>query len=63
MLAGVALPLVVQRVIGTDRVLLGEVLLAVAAGAFVITRFHGRIEAWKWSLGILALFALYSVIR
>ncbi|MEO6444937.1 MAG: PTS system mannose/fructose/sorbose family transporter subunit IID [Gemmatimonadaceae bacterium] len=63
LLAGIALPLVVQRLLGTNRVVLGEVLLAVAVGAFLVTRFHGRIEAWKWSLGILALFALYSVIR
>ncbi len=63
MLAGASLPLVVQRLLGPDRVVLGEVLVAVAAGAFLITRFHGRIEAWKWLLGVLALFALYSVIR
>ena len=32
-------------------------------GGFLVTRLHGRIEAWKWSLGLLAIFALYSVLR
>lgn len=63
LVAGVALPLVVQRLVGTGRVVLFEVLLAVLVGAFLVTRLHGRIEVWKWSLGVLAIFALYSVLR
>jgi mannose PTS system EIID component len=63
LVAGVALPLVVQRIVGGNRLHLVEVLLAVAVGGVVIARLHGRIEAWKWSLGALAVFALYSVLR
>lgn len=63
LVAGVALPLVVQRLVGSGRVVQGEVLAAVLVGGFLVTRLHGRIEAWKWSLGVLALFALYSVLR
>lgn len=63
LVAGIALPLVVQRLVGTGRAVLVEVLLAVLVGAFLVTRLHGRIEAWKWSLGVLAVFALYSVLR
>jgi len=63
LVAGVALPLVVQRLVGTGRAVLIEVLLAVLVGAFLVTRLHGRIEVWKWSLGVLVLFALYSVLR
>jgi PTS system mannose-specific IID component len=63
LVAGVALPLVVQRLVGTGRAVLLEVLGAVLVGAFVVTRLHGRVEAWKWSLGMLVIFALYSVLR
>ena len=63
LVAGLALPLVVQRLVGGGRLVQGEILAAVLLGGFLVTRLHGRIEAWKWSLGLLALFALYSVVR
>ncbi|MEP7380058.1 MAG: PTS system mannose/fructose/sorbose family transporter subunit IID [Gemmatimonadota bacterium] len=63
LVAGVALPLVVQRLVGTERSVQVEVLVAVAVGGVLLTRLHGRVEVWKWSLGVLALFALYSVLR
>lgn len=63
LVAGIALPLVVQRLVGSGRAVLLEVLAAVLVGGFLVTRLHGRIEAWKWSLGVLAVFALYSVLR
>jgi hypothetical protein len=49
--------------VGGGRVVQGEILAAVLVGGFLVTRRHGRLEAWKWSLGVLALFALYSVLR
>ena len=61
--AGVALPLATQRLVGHGRMLLGEVLLIVAVGGVLVARLHGRFETWKWSLGLLALSALYSVLR
>jgi PTS system mannose-specific IID component len=63
LVAGIALPLVVQRLVGTGRTVQLEVLAAVAVGGVLLARFHGRVEAWKWSLGVLALLALYSVLR
>ncbi|MCC6928603.1 MAG: PTS system mannose/fructose/sorbose family transporter subunit IID [Gemmatimonadaceae bacterium] len=63
LVAGVALPLVVHRLVGGGRLVQGEILAAVLVGGFVVTRFQGRVEAWKWSLGVLAIFALYSVLR
>ncbi len=63
LVAGVALPLVVQRLVGGGRIVQGEILAAVLIGGFLVTRRQGRVEAWKWSLGVLALFALYSVLR
>ena len=62
-MAGVALPVVVHRLVGGGRLVQGEILAAVLLGGFLVTRLHGRIEAWKWSLGLLAIFALYSVLR
>lgn len=63
LVAGVALPLVVQRLVGTGRAIQVEVLAAVLVGGFIVTRFHGRVDAWKWSFGVLVVFALYSVLR
>lgn len=63
LVAGVALPVVVHRLVGGGRLVQGEILAAVLLGGFLVTRLHGRIEAWKWSLGLLAIFALYSVLR
>lgn len=63
LVAGVTLPLLVERLVGGGRAAQGEVLAAVLVGGFLVTRRQGRVEAWKWSLGVLALFALYSVLR
>jgi mannose PTS system EIID component len=60
---GAAIPLALGRIIGPGRPLLGIVLVAVAAGAFVLVRLQGRIEGWRLSLLLLAAFALISVIR
>lgn len=60
---GVAIPVALGRVIGPGRPLLGAVLVAVVLVAFVLVRLQGRIEGWRLSLIVLALFALISVIR
>lgn len=62
-LAGLALPLAVQRIIGSGDALLAGTLAGVLAGAIVLTRLHGRAEGWKISVGVLTVFVLYSVIR
>ncbi len=62
LLAGVALPLAVQRIVGPNRVTLIAVLLAVAIGGLIVTRLHGRFEIWKWSIALLALSVLLSVL-
>jgi PTS system mannose-specific IID component len=59
---GVAIPLSLGRIIGPGRSLLGGVLVAVAIGAFVVVRLKGRIEGWRLSLGVLAVFVLISVV-
>ncbi len=39
------------------------VLVAVAVGAILLARLHGRVEGWRLALGALAALALYSVAR
>jgi hypothetical protein len=60
---GIAIPLALGRVIGPGRSVLGVVLVAVAFGSFAIVRLQRRIEGWRLSLVVLALFVLISVIR
>lgn len=62
-LAGFALPVALHRVIGPGQVLLGATLVGVLAGAVLLARLHGRVEGWKLSIGVLTVFALYSVIQ
>jgi PTS system mannose-specific IID component len=60
---GIAIPLVVGRVIGPGRSLIGATLVAIVIGGFILVRLQGRIEGWRLSLIVLAAFALTSVIR
>ncbi len=60
---GIAIPLAMARVIGPGRHLIGAVLVAVAVGAVLIVKLHGRIDGWRLALGVLAVFVLFSVIR
>lgn len=62
-LAGFAFPVALHRVIGPGQILLGGTLIGVLAGAILLASLHGRVEGWKLSIGILTVFALYSVIQ
>ncbi len=61
-LAGIAIPLVANRVIGDGRALASEVTLIAIIGGVLLSRFGKRAEGWRLALAILALFVLYSVI-
>ena len=63
LVAGVALPLALMRVIGPGRALIGGVMLAILASAVLLARLHGRAEGWRIALGLLTAFVLFSVIR
>lgn len=63
LVAGVALPVAAQGIIGPGRVLLGGVLAAVAAGAVLVTVLHGRLEGWRLATLALAAFVLYAMVR
>lgn len=63
LIAGIALPVAAQGIIGPGRVLLGGVLAAVAAGAVLVTLLHGKLEGWRLATFVLAAFVLYSMVR
>jgi mannose PTS system EIID component len=62
-LAGLALPLAIDRIIGSGRVVLGGTLVGAFVAAVVLTLLQGRVEGWKVSVGVLTAFVLYSVLR
>jgi mannose PTS system EIID component len=61
LVAGFAVPLALDAIIGPGRGLFGAVLIGSAVGALVLIRLHGRAEGWPIALVLLALFAIYSV--
>ncbi|MBX7118137.1 MAG: PTS system mannose/fructose/sorbose family transporter subunit IID [Gemmatimonadaceae bacterium] len=61
--AGIALPVAAQGIIGPGRAVLGGVLAAVSAGAVLVTVLHGRIEGWRLATLVLAAFVLYTMVR
>jgi mannose/fructose/N-acetylgalactosamine-specific phosphotransferase system component IID len=63
LVAGIAIPLATREVVGGGRQLSsGIIILAIAGGVF-LARLGGRVEGWRISLFVLALFVLFSVIR
>ncbi len=62
LVAGVALPLALQRVVGPGRVLAGGIIAAAMIGIVLLARLHERAEGWRIALGVLAIFVLYSVL-
>ncbi|HUQ47387.1 MAG TPA: PTS system mannose/fructose/sorbose family transporter subunit IID [Gemmatimonadaceae bacterium] len=63
LLAGAAIPLAASRLIGDGRLLAAQIILVAMVGGVLFARFGGRIEGWRFSLALLALFVLFSVIR
>lgn len=63
LVAGIALPVAAQKLLGEGRIWLGGVLAAVAVGALLVTRLQGRFEGWRLAIYVLAAFLLYSVVR
>jgi PTS system mannose-specific IID component len=62
LVAGVALPLALQRVAGPGRALAGGIVVAAFLGILLLARLRERAEGWRIALGVLAVFVLYSVI-
>jgi mannose PTS system EIID component len=64
LLAGIAIPVAVGRVIGlgAGRPVTAAVWAAGAAGAIFLVRMHGRAEGWRIALGVLAAFVLLATV-
>lgn len=60
--AGLALPLALQRVVGPGRVLAGGIIVAALMGILLLARMREQAEGWRIALGVLAVFVLYSVL-
>lgn len=60
--AGLALPLALQRVVGPGRVLAGAIIVSALIGILILARLRERAEGWRIALGVLAIFVLYSVL-
>jgi PTS system mannose-specific IID component len=60
--AGLALPLALQRVVGPGRVLAGGIIVAALIGILLLARMREHAEGWRIALGVLAVFVLYSVL-
>jgi mannose PTS system EIID component len=66
LLAGIALPAALARVIGPGRDMEGMIygiLLVTALGSVTLARLHGRVEGWRASMVVLAAFVLYAVAQ
>ena len=62
LVAGVALPIALQRVVGPGRALVGEIVVVALVGLLILARLRERAEGWRIALGVLAVFVLYSIL-
>jgi PTS system mannose-specific IID component len=62
LVAGVTLPLALQRVAGPGRVMAGGIVIAAFIGILLLARLREHAEGWRVALGVLALFVLFSVL-
>jgi PTS system mannose-specific IID component len=62
LIAGMAVPLALQRVAGPGRALAGAIIGVALVGILVLAKLRERVEGWRIALGVLAVFVLYSVI-
>ena len=62
LVAGIALPLALQRIAGPGRALAGGIFAAALVGILLVARFRERAEGWRIALAVLAVFVLYSVL-
>ena len=63
LLAGISIPLAAREVIAGGRNLTAVIIIAGMVGGVFFARLGGRVEGWRISLFVLAIFVLFSVIR
>ena len=62
LIAGVALPVALQRVVGQEQGLNGGIIAAALIGIVLLAGLRERAEGWRIALGVLAVFVLYSLL-
>jgi mannose PTS system EIID component len=62
LVAGVALPVALQRVVGPGKGLNGGIIVAALIGIVILASLRERAEGWRIALGVLAVFVLYSLL-
>jgi PTS system mannose-specific IID component len=62
LVAGVAVPVALHRVVGPSIVLAGGIVGAALIGILLLAVLRERAEGWRIALGVLAVFVLYSVL-
>jgi PTS system mannose-specific IID component len=63
LIAGIAIPLATREVVGGGRQLSSGFIILAMAGGVLLARLGGRVDGWRISLVVLAVFVLFSVIR
>ncbi len=61
--AGVGIPLALARLVGAERALLSEILLAALVGAVIVVKAQAKLEGWRFALLVVSAVVLFSVIR
>lgn len=62
LIAGIAIPLAIDRIVQEGRSLTGQMIFVAIVGGALLARFGERAEGWRIALVALALFVFYSVI-
>lgn len=62
LVAGLTLPLALERVAGPGRAMAGGIIVAAFLGIILLARLREHAEGWRVALGVMALFVLFSVI-
>ncbi|MFL5549753.1 MAG: PTS system mannose/fructose/sorbose family transporter subunit IID [Gemmatimonadaceae bacterium] len=62
LVAGVALPLALQRIAGPGRAVASGIIATALVGILLLARLREQAEGWRIALGVLAVFVLYSVV-
>ncbi len=62
LVAGLTLPLALERVAGPGRVMAGGIIVVAFIGILLLARLREHAAGWRVALGVLALFVLFSVL-
>jgi PTS system mannose-specific IID component len=61
--AGIGLPLAIGRIIGSSHRYTGVVVAAAILGGAVVVALQNKIDGWRLTLLVLAIFAVVAMVR